>query len=436
MEKIAIIGGGIAGLTAAYLLNPQYHITLFEKDNRVGGNACTHQAADGTMLDIAVGSVLNRVAQNFLLLCRELRVPMMLQPKSSLISIHDLDSGKGIYLTFLSLRGLMAQRFGLFTMMPLFLRIMHANYRAVRRLKKGELKGLSVAAAYDLNKFSAMERYMLVAPLCLLSSMPYSDVVNGPAEFFIAKMQAHGQFNPLLTMLGNCFPRHFTQSYIDALANTFAEKIQLNTALKTVVRTADEVKLVMDDGHAQRFDKIVFACNADQSLALLERPTPHEEKLLGAWSYQDVPMVVHRDHACLPPRACCQPWNCIQSPLNGEPHFSISYCSWLLSPSVASDCEYVSTQHAGVPIAEDKIDCEKHFRVPIYDFASFATLSDLPSLNGNQHSYFCGSHFGFGLHGDAVNSAIAVAGQLGIDCMVYDRPSMATPTNKGATNVV
>lgn len=419
IQKIAIIGGGIAGLTAAYLLNKQYHITLFEKENRLGGNAYTHRTGDGMTLDIAVGSVLNRVADNFLLLCRQLNVPMILQPRSSLISIHDLESNKGIYLTFLSPKGLMAQRFRLFFQMPLFLRIMYANYRAVRQLKKGELKNLSVGAAYDLQKFAPMERYMLVAPLCLLSSMRYRDVVNGPAEYFFAKMQAHGQFNPLLTMLGNCFPKHFTQSYIDALANTFPDKIQLNAAIKTISRTSDDVKLVMNDGHAQRFDKVVFACNADQALALLERPAPGEERLLGAWSYQDVAMVVHRDHSCLPPRARCQPWNCIQSPLNGNPHFSISYASWLLCPAVPAQSDYVSTQHAGFTIQTDRIDCKKHFRVPFYDFASFNTIADLPSLNGRQHTFYCGSHFGYGLHGDAVNSAIDVARQLGADCSAF-----------------
>ncbi len=126
-------------------------------------------------------------------------------------------------------------------------------------------------------------------------------------------------------------------------------------------------------------------------------------------------MVVHRDNSFSPKRELCQPWTCIQSNRNGKPHFSISYCCRLFSPAVSKNSEYFSTQHPNFAIREDLIDFQKYFRVPFYDFNSFSTIKELPSLNGKMNSCYCGSHFGYGLHGDAVNSAIEVAKQLGID---------------------
>lgn len=415
MKKIAIIGGGIGGLTAAYLLNPSYDITLFEKENRLGGNAYTLQTNTGETLDIAVGSVLDRVACNFLKLLNDLNVPMVRQPKASLLSIHDLETGEGFYPTFLSLKGLFAQNFSLLRSAPSFIKIPFFNHKAVNLLDEGKLEGLSVENMFSLlPPLSKFETLIVMAPFCLLSSMCYKEVLKGPAEYFVGKMKAHGKFNPLLTLLGNYFPKNFTRSYIDALTSRFQDKVVLNANIATVIRDKERVQIKMTGGETSVYDKVVFACNADQALSLLDDPTPDEKRLLGAWKYKEVPMVVHRDDKNAPKRALCQPWTCIQSPQNGSPHFSISYCTWLLSPAVSKKSPFFSTQYANFPIRENLIDTQKMFRVPFYDFDSFKTLKDLPSLNGKMNSYYCGSHFGYGLHGDAVNSAVNVARHLGI----------------------
>lgn len=415
-KRIAIIGGGIGGLTAAYLLNPHHDITLFEKEARLGGNAYTHLTKTGETLDIAVGSVLNRVARSFLKLCDELNVPMVRQPKASLLSLYDLETQKGVYPTFLSLQGLIAQRFSLFKSAPLLMRIPWVNHRAVKLMDQGKLKGLSVEEMFHLlPPLSNLERFIVMAPFCLLSSMYYKEVLQGPAEFFVGKMKAHGNFNPFTTMMGNYFPRNYTESYVRALASHFQDKVIRGTEIRKVVRNSHGVQIIKAGGERMPFDKVVFACHADQALALLETPTPDEKRVLGAWRYKEVPMAVHRDDRHAPKRALCQPWTCIQSPKNGSPHFSISYCTWLLNPALSNKSRYFSTQHANFPINESLMDCEKTFRVPLYDFQSFEAIPHLPSLNGKLNAYYCGSYFGNGLHGDAVNAAVAVARHLGVE---------------------
>jgi uncharacterized protein len=130
-ESIAIIGGGIAGLTAGYLLSEKYAITLYEKEGRIGGNAYTHRTESGENIEIAAASVLGPAAMNFLKLCRQAGVPMVRQPRACLISIHDTGSNRGLYLTPLSMRGLLAQRFGLVRSLPSLTKAFYAMYKAV-----------------------------------------------------------------------------------------------------------------------------------------------------------------------------------------------------------------------------------------------------------------------------------------------------------------
>jgi uncharacterized protein len=282
-------------------------------------------------------------------------------------------------------------------------------------LNRGLLNGLSVEEMFGLfPELDWLGRMIIMAPLCLLSSMHYSEVLKGPAEFFISKMKVHWNFNPVTAVTGNFFPKNFTRSYVDAFASPFRDGIAMNAEVRSVERNGRRVVIRLHDGTERAFDRVIFACNADQALSLLEKPTDPEKRLLGAWRYKEVMTVVHRDPANTPARVLCQPWTLVHSERNGGPHFSILYCSWLLSPSTSRKSEYFAILHPAFPIREDLVDCRKTFRIPLFNFASYLTIRELPSLNGTLNSYYCGSHFGFGLHGAAVDSAIDVARRLGV----------------------
>jgi predicted NAD/FAD-binding protein len=285
-----------------------------------------------------------------------------------------------------------------------------------RLLDEGKLKGLTMGDALqlipDIDRFGDA---LIMAPLCLLSSMYYEEVYNGPAEFFIGKIKAMRQFDYLPQMFGLYFPKNLTKSYVDALAAHFKDKVVRNASIKRIARNGENVSLIMEDDSKAVFDLVVFACNADQALALLEDPTDDETRLLGKWKYKEGLMVVHKDHSSFPKRELCQSWTCLQSRQNGYPHYSISLCCWMFSPGVSNTSDYIGTQHPNFPIDEAAIDFQKVFRTPIFDFESFKTIPELPSLNGKKRAYYCGSHFGYGLHNDAVTSAINIAKDLGID---------------------
>ncbi|MCP4602225.1 MAG: NAD(P)-binding protein [Proteobacteria bacterium] len=417
-DKIAIIGGGIAGLTASYLLNQKHDITLFEKSERVGGNAYTFQTGNGESIDIAVAAYSKLVSKNFLKLLKKLKVKTTIQPASALLSIHDLEANDGIYLTPLNLKGLIAQKFAIFRpalFYELSMAIMGMR-KANRFLDEGKFAGLSVEQAFEMiPELKGKRLPVVMAPLCLLSSMYYQEVMEGPAEFFLNKQKAFKCFTAFNQMFGLKFPKNLTRSYVQALASNFKDKIILNSKIKSIARQNNAVTLKMEDGRESVFDKVVFACNADQALSLLEKPNEKEKRLLGAWKYKEGLMVVHKDNTHFPKRELCQSWTCLQNTRNGKPHFSITCCTWRICPAVSKKSEYLSTQHPNFPIRENSIELEKYFRTPIFDFNSYPTIEELPSLNGIDNSFYCGSHFGYGLHNDAVTSAIEVAKKLGIE---------------------
>ena len=235
-------------------------------------------------------------------------------------------------------------------------------------------------------------------------------------SFFFKKISAFGDFHPYHQMFGLYFPKNLTRSYVDALKSHFAESIVLNAKIRTVLRDKEGVTLVMEDGEKRRFNHVVFACNADQALALLEQPSADEDRLLGAWSYHDGRMVLHTDASAFPPRELCQTWTALESKTkDGGRHFSITGYTWKGVPSLPEDSNIFATQYPNFPIREEAIELDRTFRTPIFDFKAMETVNELPSLNGKQHSYYCGSHFGLGLHNDAVTSAVEAARALGVD---------------------
>ncbi len=419
-KKIAVVGGGIGGLTAAYLLSNKYDVTLFEKDNRLGGCAYTHQTSTGELIDIGVADFVNPPARSFLRLCDELRVKMVRQPTATGISIHDLETNDGLYFTP-GMKGLFAQRFALFRSPVSLSKLMWVLRKGEKLMDEGELNGLSYEEAFRrLPVLTGMAHSLPMLILHSLTGMDYEEILKAPAELFFDIFKAYGRFDPVLGMFRTYFPENLTRSYVEALASPYRDKVFLNSKIRSVARNNGTVTLKMEDGTETVFDKIVFACYADQALALLEKPTGDEKRLLGAWKYLDISTVVHRDKSILPRRELCQQWVFTKTIRNGNPYYSGSNCSWM-APAVSKEGEYISTFNPNFRIKENLIDFQTYFRLPSYDFNSFSTIRELPSLNGKMNSYYCGGYFGHAsTHGPTVDSAIGVAKHLGIEKAAFD----------------
>ena len=218
------------------------------------------------------------------------------------LSFCNLESKKSLHLTP-GIKGLLAQRFEILrpAHMNSLWQLIRGLRSASRLLEAGNLKGLRVADALEkIPQLTGEAKLIFIGDLCLISSMHCEDVLDAPVEFFIEKLRTHADLFPPKAIFSVHFSRKRTKSYVEALSSGYKDRIRLNAAIKTVIRQDNQIKLVMENGEQFFFDKVVFACNADQALALLETPTVAERRLLGAWKYTEGTIVVHSDHSHFP----------------------------------------------------------------------------------------------------------------------------------------
>ena len=405
-ESIAIIGGGVAGLTAAYLLHETYDITLYEKDSRLGGNAYTYRSPDGDDIDISVFAFMKQSYTNFFKLLGELGVETM---RFSLRGIgatsYNLDTHEGYAFSPLSLRGFLPAHFRTARSLATSIR------KGVELLDAGQLDGLSMEESLRLLPELTGDSYLhFVFMLCLTSSMSCDEFMRAPATLFFGKVKRHFTSGPGVFRL----VKHRTKTYVDAMGDRFRDRVVLNTEIRKVTRGDDGVTLRTDGGEEVPFNKVIFACPADQALRMLDEPTADERRLLGPWKYKDGLVVVHRDDAHFPPEPMRNLYCYLYTDRDGKIETSINAC-YCKQKGISKTSRYLGTQHPNFSIREELTDFQKVFRTPIFDADSVATIAELPTLNGERHTYYCGSHFGVGLHEDAVTSAVDVAKDLGVD---------------------
>lgn len=403
-EKIAIIGGGIGGLMAAYLLGNKYEITLFEKEERLGGNAYTLNTKNGHAFDISVFAFSKKSYPLFFKLIAELNVEYdAIRMRDLGVTYYNLDTKK-VNVFPPSPKNL---RFWI----PSFFSVLKTakGLRAgVQMFNEGKLDGLTTAESLELipGLKKDLIYFRIIGTICLAASMSCEEVLASPAAFFYGKIKHH--FSASFYGM-----KEKTQSYVDAITDSIKGEMILNSSIQSVARSEKDVTIQLEDGNTRTFNKVVFACNADQALNMLETPTEEEAKLLGSWRYKDGLLVIHEDYSNFPKRSHLRMYDYLYTNRGGKFETSIN-ATYGYQNGVSKDCRHLGTQHPNFPIDEELVEFKKVFRTPIYDPASFATVGLLPSLNGKMNSYYCGSHFGYGLHEDAIKSAVAVAETLGV----------------------
>ena len=415
MQRIAIIGGGIAGLTAAYLLQQRYQVSLYEKSARVGGNAYTHTTSDGVSADVGVMSFERKAYRNFFRLMEHLGIESVSGAGRMGGAFINLQTAEACYISP-HLRGLIAQRFGLFRPSRLFdnLRLPLGMHEAKRLARRGDCNGLTLEQGLQrLPKITGDGKLAFISTLCMMSSMHCEELLASPAKFFFGKLEKYGSLFPPQILWRIRFMKQGTRSYVEKLSNSLRERIEFNARIHSVERDEQGVVLNMQDGERRRYDKVVFACHADQALRLLARPSALEQNLLGVWRYTDNEIVVHRDLSPFPQKALLDGYSFLYTRGGRYIDTSVTFSLWIL-PTAPRSSDWMITQHQNFPIRQEAIDARFSFKTPIFDFPAVAVQTELPRLNGQLHSYYCGSHFGFGLHEDAVSSAIRVADQLGV----------------------
>ena len=411
-ERLAVIGGGIAGLGSAWLLRHRYEITVFERENHLGGHSNTVEVEEeGQRLPVDTGfMVFNKVTYPYLVrLFQELEVPIKPTEMSFSVRHEGLDleyNGMGFNRVFAQRRNLLRPRYlKLLAQILRFFRVARAS------LENEELETMSVQ---DFTSRHGLDEDFLRLYLVPMSASIWSITPGGaldfPAATLVRFFHNHGflgvgTHHPWFTVDGGS--RQYVRRLLKELPGARAR-----TPVARVESRPDGVTVRTVDGSTATFDRVILAAHADESLALLDRPTPLQVRLLSAFRYGANETALHTDATVMPRRKLAwAAWNYRMEPSEEGDRPSTHYYINRLQGVGRTKNYFVSLNYT------DRIDPEQllwrtNYTHPIFDRAALAAQRHLSSINAeapNQRLFFCGSYFRYGFHEDAFASAVNCA---------------------------
>jgi len=414
-KKIAVIGSGAAGLTAAYLLDSIHAVTLFEKADRLGGHTNTITLASGPDAGTPIDTgfiVFNE--KNYPLLCR------LFKRLGVETDFTDMAFGLACRETGLEYcsdfpKGLFAQKRNYFKPSFIFFirEIMRVNRLAKQQLQDGVMAGQTLADWLESVKASPAYRQFYLLPMgAAIWSTPTAEMLRFPAEMFLRFFDNHGLWD-LKNRPRWKFVCGGSQTYVKKIQAGFKGSIRLNSGVVKIKRDANQVEVHTAQG-VETFDAVVLAAHADESYAMLTDPSDVEKQVLSVWKYTRNEAVLHWDDALMPKRkAAWASWNyTVWNRIAEKTRVSVTYWMNRLQ-NLKTSRPYFVTLNATDYIDPQKVIRKFIYTHPHYDFLSLSSQSTLPQLNGKLNTYYCGSYFGNGFHEDAVRSAVQVAEKLG-----------------------
>ncbi len=417
-RRIAVIGSGVAGLTAAHVLQRADDVTLFEADSRPGGHADTHEvaAAGGRAIGVDTGFIVHnhRTYPQLLRLFAELDV----QTQESDMSMSVACAGCG--LEYAGGRGLSGLLPSLRTVRkPRYLRMLtevrrfHARARA---LLSGNDDELTLAQFLQTGQFSPYFVAHFVTPIvaAVWSTAP-TQAGDYPARFLFAFLDNHG----MLSVTGA--PTWYTVTggsarYVEKLVKALTA-VETSTPIRAVRRTASGVEIRDDADTVAHFDAAVLATHPHQALDMLVTPTAAERALLGAIDYTVNPTLLHTDTSVLPrARRAQASWNyampsCTALPTAVEVSYNMNRLQRL--DELGADRSYVVSLNAEHRVDPNTVIDRMQYEHPVYTLQSVAARERLPELNDSALA-FAGAYHGWGFHEDGARSGVDAAVSLGV----------------------
>lgn len=413
-KRIAVIGAGISGLSAAWLLGQAHEVVLIEAEPRLGGHANTVLVpGDGgaeTSVDTGFIVYNEKTYPNFVALLDHLDVAT--QPTEMSFAVS-LDGGRLEY-SGTGLSGLFAQPGNLAS--PRFWAMLRGLVRFYRDATRDALTGS--AAQMTLGEYLAAGGYgaafrddHLLPMAAAIWSAPCSEILSYPAQAFLRFHHNHG----LLQLTDRPLWRTVTGGsavYVERLRSRFRGSVRLGMPARQVRRLPNEV-LVAGDGWSERFDQVVFATHADRTLAMLADPDPLEASALGAFRYSRNRAVLHGDDALMPRRRrAWASWNHLGERARPDAACAVTYWMNLLQ-DLPRQRPFFVTLNPPETLRAETILREEVYEHPIFDRAALAAQERLWALQGARRSWFCGAYFGSGFHEDGLQAGLAVAEALG-----------------------
>ena len=403
--KIAVVGSGISGLSAAYYLSKKHHVDLFEKEDHFGGHSHTIDLIlNEKKISVDIGFIVfnHKTYPNLIEFFKENEVQIEKSDMSFAVSVNDTKfeyCGRG-------LKGIFANKSNLFDLsfLKMFFDILKF-YKNCDKISEYE-EQVTLGEYLTKNKLSkTFVDYHLIPMVSAIWSMPPYEAGKMPLKFFLKFFQNHGLFKL------KDRPQWYTvtnrsRSYVNKVLSKISGEYYKNYAVNKIKRRDSGIDLYYGDKSEYfSYDKVVLACHADQSLSLLDDPSNDEKQLLSNFSYKENIAVIHTDQNIMPNnKNVWSSWNSSIDKNNLENN-SITY--WLnLLQNLKFDQNIFLTLNPYLNIDENKILKKVKFTHPYFDQNALDNQINLKNLQNKRNTLFCGSYFGYGFHEDGIKSSI------------------------------
>jgi predicted NAD/FAD-binding protein len=416
--KLAVVGAGVSGIVSAHILQRRYDVTLYEKNDYVGGHTKTVVIEDGDDkgLNVDTGFIVfnDRTYPLFVKFLAQLGV----QAQDSDMSFSYWCERTGLQYGGTNLNTLFGQRSNIVRLRfwRMLRDITRFNREACRALETGTLDGLTLGEYLARGAYGAsMIRDYIIPMGAAIWSTPPARMLEFPALTFVRFFKNHGLLSisdrpQWKTIAGG------SSCYVHAFLKSFRGNVVTGARIVGIRREPDRAVLRFAGGTEEPFHRVVLAAHANESLALLEDPSDAEQRVLGVWPYQHNRVVLHTDSAVMPPtRRIWSSWNYTrEASLGSDGNVSLTYHMNRLQRFRAKH-EYFVSLNRNNPLPARAAIRELTFSHPVFTRESVGTRAELAGLNGTRNTWFCGAYCGNGFHEDGVRSAVAVARDMGLE---------------------
>ena len=399
--KIAVIGSGIAGLSAAYYLSKQHKVDLYEQNDHFGGHSYTYDIKEeDKMVPVDLGFIVfNELTYpNLISFFNELDVPFERSNMSFSVSIKNTNveyGGSGLNAIF-------ANKFNLFNLKFLkMIKEIISFYNHAPSLLNNSIKDETLDDYLKKSKLSKyFIEYHIIPMVAAIWSMPFSKAKEMPLKLFLNFFINHGLFR-----LKNR-PQWYTvtnrsRTYVKKILEKISGEIFKNYKINKISRSEDNVRLLTGNEY-MNYEQVVLASHADQSLNILDDPTEKEKEILSKFTYVYNKAFLHTDENLMPLRKkAWSSWNSITK----DKKTCVTY--WLNKlQNLKTTKNYFLTLNPVEEIKENKIIKKEQFTHPYFNNENVSLQKDLHLLQGRKRTWFCGSYFGYGFHEDGLKSTM------------------------------
>jgi uncharacterized protein len=420
MERVIVVGTGIAGMAAAYLLSRKYDVTVFEANDYIGGHTATKLVREGDReIPVDTGFIVYnpQVYPGLVRVFAELGV----ESQETCMSFSVSDRQTGFEYGSRTLNNTFAQRRNMVN--PTFWRFivdyMRFNREATAAMDDPRYASYTLGQFVKENKYSPfLIRQFIIPATSAIWSSPYQFTEQYPAQSLFRFYRNHGMLGAKRTKWRTVVGG--SHAYIEKMTAPYKDRIHLSNGAVAARRTEKGVVVKLQDGAECEAEHVVFACHSDQANAILQDASPDERAVLGKVKYQPNDVVLHTDERMMPhTRRAWEAWNYfLHAPEGGQTETPVTMTYWMNFlqnlDKVGAKPNYFTSVNPQEAIAPEKVIGRYVYAHPLYDFGTLEAQKLLPTINGANRAHFCGAWCRYGFHEDGFQSGVTVAKNLGV----------------------